>query len=265
MTGAATAMPLGTVPDVDDVHARGFWDARAREDAYYFVDNRRTYDDPDLSGFWSEGECDLDRLLDALEVRIGAGDAVVDLGCGVGRLTRPIATRAERVYALDVSGEMIERARLHLSGVENVEWILGDGHSLRPLPDASVDACISHVVFQHIPDPAVTLGYVAEMGRVLRPGGWAAFQVSNDPRVHRRPGLARACTKALASAVGARPRGQSDPAWLGSALALDALGDVAHHSALEVEQVVGEGTQLCLIRARRVGTQPRGSQPRPGS
>lgn len=263
MIGATTATVLGTVADVDDLHARDFWDARAREDAYYFVDNRRAYGDGDLSGFWREGERDLDRLLEVLEVRIGASDAVVDIGCGVGRLTRPIARRAGSVYALDVSGEMIERARTHLAELDNVEWVLGDGHSLRPLPDASVDACISHVVFQHIPDPTITLGYVGEMGRVLRPGGWGGFQLSNDARVHRRPGLARACGRTLASALGARPRGQRDPAWLGSAVALEALRDVAHHSALEIERIVGEGTQLCLIRVRRVGTQPRGSRPQP--
>ena len=52
----------------------------------------------------------------------------------------------------------------------------------------SVDGCFSHVVFQHIPDPPITLNYVREMGRVLRPGGWALFQVSNDPTIHQPPG-----------------------------------------------------------------------------
>lgn len=69
---------------------------------------------------------------------------------------------------------------------DNVEYLLGDGESFRGIEDASADACVSHVVFQHIPDPEITLAYVREIGRVLRPGGWAAFQVSNDHRIHRR-------------------------------------------------------------------------------
>lgn len=230
-------------------HIRDFWNRRAREDAYFFVDNRRAYRDPELSSFWSAGERDLDELLSRLGVRLDPRDVVVDIGCGVGRLTRVIAARVARVYALDVSPEMIERARAHHRQLYNVKWIVGDGCSLRPLSEASVDVCLSHVVFQHIPDPVITLGYVAEIGRVLRPGGWAGFQVSNDPRVHRpRPRRARAW---LAGASGLGPRGQSDPAWLGSAVDLDDLRAAAAAAGLALERIVGEGTQFCLIRARR--------------
>lgn len=77
---------------------------------------------------------------------------------------------------------MLERARALHAQLTNVKWIHGDGESLSGIADASVDAVFSHVVFQHIPDPRITLGYVREMGRVLRPGGWTAFQVSTDPR-----------------------------------------------------------------------------------
>ncbi len=232
-------------------HFREFWNRRAREDAYFFVDNRRAYRDAELSSFWIAGERDFDELLSRLGVRLDPRDVVVDIGCGVGRLTRAIAERVARVYALDVSSEMIERARAHHRELHNVKWIVGDGCSLRPLPEASADVCVSHVVFQHIPDPAITLGYVAEIGRVLRPGGWAAFQVSNDPRVHR-PRRRRALAW-LAGVSGRGPRGQSDPAWLGSAVELEDLRAAAAAAGLALERIVGEGTQFCLIRARRSG------------
>ena len=48
---------------------RRFWDARGRENAYYFVDSRLDYRDPDLERFWSDGATDLDRLLDAVGMR----------------------------------------------------------------------------------------------------------------------------------------------------------------------------------------------------
>lgn len=230
---------------------RDFWDARAREDAFYFVDNRRAYRDPEPGRFWADGERDLDALLDALGAVIEPTDVVLDIGCGVGRLTRVLAGRAARVIGLDVSPEMIAQAKAHHAALQNVDWITGDGTTLRPLEDASVDVCISHVVFQHLPHATITLGYVREMGRVLKPGGWAGFQVSNDARVHRpRRGL-RARLRQLTASIGRGPGGQADAAWLGSAVALDELNAAAGHASLEIERVFGQGTQFCLIRARR--------------
>jgi SAM-dependent methyltransferase len=225
-----------------------FWDERAREDAFYFVDNLGGYRDGDTERFWTEGERALDTLLGLLDLELGRGDAVVDVGCGVGRLTRVLAARAATVDAIDVSAEMLARARSLHAGLRNVTWHLGDGTTLRPLLDASADAVVSHVVFQHIPDPAITYGYVTEMGRVLRPGGWAAFQVSDDASVHAsRPPL----RTRLGARVGRAPRGQGAPEWLGSAVDLGELRATADRAGLDVERVVGEGTQFCLVRARR--------------
>jgi SAM-dependent methyltransferase len=230
---------------------REFWDERAREDAYLFVDNRRAYGDQEIRDFWDRGERDLRLLLSALGVEIAPADTVVDIGCGVGRLTRVIAHRAAHVYGVDISREMIERAQTHHSDIATIDWLVGDGTSLRPLDDASVDACVSHVVFQHIPDPRVTLGYVREMGRVLRPGGWAAFMISNDVHAHRYPAGLTARLKLIASRFGIGPRGQDDPVWLGSSVELVELEEVARDAGLDIEKVVGEGKQFCAVLARR--------------
>lgn len=184
-------------------------------------------------------------------LRIRPRDVVVEIGCGVGRMTRALAARAANVQALDVSERMLALAREHNPGLANVDWILGDGRSLVGIPDASADACISIVVFQHIPDPEITLGYVREIGRVLRPGGWAAFQVSNDPGVHRPVrGLAGLRLRALAL-LGRAPRGQRDPTWLGSAVELSAVRDAAADGGLTIERVVGAATQWCVVVVRK--------------
>jgi SAM-dependent methyltransferase len=230
---------------------REFWDERAREDAYFFVDNRRAYRDQALDDFWAQGERDLDRLLGQLGLHLESTDAVLDIGCGVGRLTRVLAARAAHVHGLDISAEMLERARAHHESIPNLEWVLGDGTSLAPLADESFDACVSHVVFQHIPDPQVTLGYVTEIGRVLRPGGWAAFQVSNDASIHTARSGARSRLASVAEVLGRAPSGQDHPAWLGSAVDLGELTRKATAAGLTIERTVGEGTQFCLIGARR--------------
>ncbi len=150
--------------------------------------------------------------------------------------------------ALDVSDEMLARARQHNPQLANVRWILGDGVSLTGIEAGSIDACVSVVVLQHVPDPAITLGYVRELGRVLRPGGWAALQVSDDPGIHRPRSGARLRLLALA---GRAPRGQRHPAWLGSRAPLPALREVAQVAGLAVERVWGEGTQYCQVLLRR--------------
>lgn len=230
---------------------RRFWDTRADEDAFFFVDNRLEYGNPELARFWDEGERDLETLLAALGARVEASDVVVDIGCGVGRLTRPLARRSKSVRALDVSPRMLELARQHNPRLDNVDWLLGDGHTLHPIASGSVDACVSHVVFQHIADPEITLGYVRDVGRVLRPGGWAALQVSNDPALHRPRRDAARLLAVLRSLLGRAPRAQGHPDWLGSYTDLDRLGVAVREAGMELEQVVGIGTQFCLVLLRR--------------
>ena len=229
-----------------------FWDDRARENALFFVDNQLRYADPDAERFFANGEHSLDVMLEALGVALDPGDRVVEIGCGAGRQTRALAARAEHVQALDVSEAMLARARELSPGLDNVEWLPGDGTSLAGVESAGADACVSYVVFQHLPDPGLTLGYVREMGRVLRPGGWAAFQVSDDSSIHRpRRGRERMAT-ALRGLLGRGPRGQANAAWRGSAVDMAELGAVANEAGMELERAVGEGTQFCLVLLRRL-------------
>ena len=240
---------------------RRFWDARAREDALHFVDSREPYKDADPEHFWAEGEKDLDTLLSTLGVTVRQDDLVLDLGCGVGRLTRVLARRAAHVLALDVSPEMLRRAQELNDHLTNVTWLLGDGETLTGVEDASLDGMVSHVVFQHIPDAKITLGYIEELGRVLKPGAWAAFGLSTDPKVHlprppEQEGTSR--RELLRGLVGRQPRGTGAPEWLGSAVPLEALGAVATSADLVLEDIEGAGTQFTLVRAVKVAS--RGSR-----
>jgi SAM-dependent methyltransferase len=230
---------------------REFWDERADENALFFVDNTLDYRAPDADRFWQQGQSELDMLLDGVDAALAPEDDVVEIGCGVGRLTHVIASRARTVRALDVSPRMLENARRFGRDLHNVEWLLGDGESLTAVADCSADVCLSHVVFQHIPDPRVTLGYVTEIGRVLKPGGWAAFQVSNDPGLHPPRTGTEGFLIAVRGVFGRGPRGQADPRWLGAAVELDDLREAADRGHMDVERVTGEGKQLCFVRVRR--------------
>ncbi len=232
---------------------REFWDRRAEEDPFFFVDSRMEYGKPDLERFWTDGERDLEKLLSALEVTVQPQDRILEIGCGLGRLTRVLAAHGAHVSALDVSQRMLDKAAELNFGLSNVKWILGDGSSLGPIAASSVDVCVSHVVFQHIPDPAITLGYIGEIGRVLRPGGWAAFQVSNHPQLHTRGSLATRGRDALLALLRRAPHGQHHPSWVGSMVELDELRAAAASGSMEVERLLGEGTLFCAVLTRRVG------------
>jgi SAM-dependent methyltransferase len=227
---------------------REFWDERAREDALFFVDDRVPYGQADVEAFFAGGEEAVGIFEADLEFR-AAGDHLVDIGCGVGRLTRVLAARAAEVTAIDVSAEMLAQAKEHNAHLDNVRWVHGDGTSLAGIDDNWADGVFSHVVFQHIPDPQITLGYVREMGRVLRPDGWAAFQISNDPAVHTpRRGTLRT---RLRGWLRRGPRGRTNPAWVGSAVDLAELRTTADEAGLDVVRVAHERTQYCLVRLRK--------------
>jgi SAM-dependent methyltransferase len=236
-----------TVPRVARVDSEQYWDERARENALFYVDNEIGYDDPDTDAFWRRGEEVVDLMLGFVDLEIRPDEKVLDIGCGVGRLTRALAGRARHVYGLDVSREMLGLAEQHNAHLTNVEWVHGDGTSLRGVGDSVVDGCFSHVVFQHIPDSEITLGYVREMGRVLKPGGWALFQVSTDPSVHRPPRLRwRGRLKRLLTG-----KGKQDRAWWGSHVDIPKLRAAADEAGMDVEQVLDEGSQYTTVFARR--------------
>ena len=228
-----------------------YWDARAGEDPFHYVDNREELGASNQEAFWAAGEEVIDQMFRDLGISLRGDEAVVEIGCGIGRLTRALAHRSKSVHALDVSEVMLGHARDYNPQLHNVRWIHGDGTSLAPLPDASFDACISFVVFQHLPNPDLTYGYVREIGRVLRAGGWAAFQVSNDPKTHERPkGLVRA-REFVRRIRRIGPRTQHE-AWRGSAVELERLKRAASEGGMQVEQIKNPGSVFCFVLARRM-------------
>lgn len=81
------------------------------------------------------------------------------------------------VYAVDISGEMVRRARMALANHDNVVIEQNSGQDLSVLGDIRVDFAFSYIVFQHIPSKHVIECYIREVYRVLRFGGLFKFQV----------------------------------------------------------------------------------------
>jgi SAM-dependent methyltransferase len=251
---STTRTPVGLGAEGAEGQAmRAYWDAKARENAMFFIHSSLDYTRTDEAEFWASGPDNLDRTLDPFSRTIGPTDRVIEIGCGIGRLTRAIADRAAHVVGVDVSSEMVDRAREALADVANVELVLGNGVDLSGVADASMDVAYSFIVFQHIPDPKVTCRYIEEIGRVLRPGGWTVFQVSEQPEIHRRESWASddTYTKRLARFLGHKPRGCLQPEWLGSALGREELLGALDRAGLVLHDTLGDGTQYCMVSADR--------------
>jgi ubiquinone/menaquinone biosynthesis C-methylase UbiE len=99
----------------------------------------------------------------------------LEIGCGAGRLTRQLAGEFDRVVSLDVSADMIARARE--ASPDNVEFHQVEGTRV-PLPDASVNAVFSVHVLQHLDDFGDVSAYVAEAVRALAPGGTVMLHIA---------------------------------------------------------------------------------------
>lgn len=156
---------------------RSDWDARAREDAAWYIaaaESRGIH-------FELSGLRDAFQILEDLHPHLRADMRVLEIGCGIGRLMQYLAVVFAEVHGIDVSPEMVARARERLARFPNAHPIAGDGRSLRPYADASFDLIVSHVVFQHVPEKEIVRSYVAEARRVLRPGGIFKYLVKTGP------------------------------------------------------------------------------------
>jgi ubiquinone/menaquinone biosynthesis C-methylase UbiE len=117
--------------------------------------------------------------LEGLFGRLGAdppGGVCVEVGCGPGRMTGVLAERFDRVFAVDVSEGMLERARSAVTAL-NVDFRLVAGDRLETVEDAVADTLVCYLVLQHLPDRRVVLRYLEEFARVLSPDGSAFVQL----------------------------------------------------------------------------------------
>ena len=108
----------------------------------------------------------------------GAGQRLLDIGCNWGRWTIAAAGAGYAPTGLDPSAKAVDAAgRVAAQLGVDAEYVVGDGRRL-PFPDASFDVVFSYSVLQHLAKEDVRV-VVAEIRRVLRPGGTAWIEMPN--------------------------------------------------------------------------------------
>lgn len=170
------------VPTESIAESKKKWLRLAHENARYFIWTEK--DDPTEEEFRNAGRDDYGKYVAAdtfLQERLSAigAERVLEIGCGIGRVTEFFGDHFDAVTGVDISGEMIAKAKIRLPD-SKFTFLEGDGMTL-PVPSASIDFVFSFIVFQHMPSRDVVASNLREAHRVLVPGGLAKIQVRGTP------------------------------------------------------------------------------------
>jgi len=182
------------------------WEELARENPFWGVLSHDAFVGASASSipeeFWRSGELHVARVLDTIRRRFDPSfspHAVLDFGCGVGRLLRPFAWEAGEVVGVDASSTMRSLAleTLRENGVEKGRVVATTGELLEH--GCSFDLVHSVLVFQHL-RRHVGEQELEQVLAVLAPGGYGALHFylgRNAPWLRRAVGTVRARSRLI--------------------------------------------------------------------
>lgn len=151
------------------------WDQAARDNARY---NVVTIPGQTEEQFYASGQAEVRgvfKRLAELDVKRG-GELAMDFGAGLGRLTVALAEHFKQVVGVDVSGEMLDRAKPH----KRVRYKRAD--SLEAFTHGVFDMVYTNITLQHMPG-ALQQQYVHDFFQVVRPGGVVVFELPHWPDI----------------------------------------------------------------------------------
>jgi SAM-dependent methyltransferase len=137
--------------------------------------------------------------------------ALLDIGCGIGRLLTALAPEIRTATGIDVSAEMVKTAQRRCAPYQNLTVIKGDGTGLGGLPDATFAIALAVDSFPYLRQSGYALveQFFAEAARVLKRGGQLVifnYSYSEDDETDIREVRTLAAENGLEVLVaGARP------------------------------------------------------------
>lgn len=224
------------------------WDDRARTDAKWFINPsglRQSDSEFDKSGAIAVEQL----IIYDLDLLAPSGNStqmrVLELGSGIGRMTRFLAELFAEVHATDVSGEMIRLARNRLSDLSNVEFHETSGYDFATLPSDHFDLVFSAFVFEHVPSVEIIRSNLRDAFRVLKPGAFLKFQANSLTAFDFEE--------------------MEKDTWMGASLRESEIRRFAEEVGAQIISVTGGGSKHCwtILRKRPDETRPRSAmQPR---
>jgi len=152
------------------------WESFAQQDAEFHICTNLDRDE-----FFASGERTIDSILQKHGDSLSDCGSALEIGCGVGRLTIPLARVFRHVTAVDISPTMLDKLAANCSrlGLKNLDGCAPSDDWIR---ESWYDFAISLLVFQHIEDYAIIQDYVVGIRKSLKPGGVALLQFDTRPR-----------------------------------------------------------------------------------
>ena len=171
-------------------HAGDWWDPNGSERMLHKLNPvRLKYIRDQIDQHWQCDECSR-RPLD--------GRTALDVGCGAGLLTEPLARLGARASGIDASPELIDVARRHAAAMGlDIDYRAGDVQEL----EGRFDLITCMEVIEHVADPAA---FVQALARRLAPGGLLILSTPNAT------GWSKLLTITLAEGLGRIPKGTHD-------------------------------------------------------
>ncbi len=216
------------------------WDARARENSKWYINTVRLDQSEaefDATGWNEIIGLILPELVLMTEGRDPKDLKFLEIGCGIGRMTKHLAAIFGEVHSTDVSGEMIRQARHRLRDLPNVHLHETSGVDFAALPDNYVDVAFSAYVFQHVPSKTVIASNIREAYRVLKPGGIL--------RVHTNGVEAQSYAEAEKNT------------WAGATFTESETQQLARELGAQLISVYGADTMFCWTMMRKPTGVPR--------
>jgi len=156
------------------------WDERAKlNPMHYIASSKVVWDEED---FFSGGAGDVERYVGSDLAQICGGREaramrMLEIGCGIGRMTRHLAGIFGEVHGVDVAPTMVAVGREKMADRANVHLHETNGTDLGMFADGFFDFAFSYIVFQHIPFREAVVSYFREVHRTLKSGCLFKFQV----------------------------------------------------------------------------------------
>jgi uncharacterized protein (TIGR03437 family) len=210
------------------------WDERARENSKWYINTVRLNQSEEEFDATGLNEINM-LILPELVLMTGGRDPkelkFLEIGCGIGRMTKHLAAIFGEIHSTDVSGEMIRQARERLRDLPNVHLHETSGVDFTALPDDYFDVAFSAYVFQHVPSKDVIASNIREAYRVVKPEGIL--------RVHTNGVEARSYAEAEKNT------------WAGATFTEAEIRKLARELGAQLISVYGANTMFCWATMRK--------------
>jgi len=176
------------------------WDDLAQVDplwAVLSVDSKRNRR-WETDDFFATGEIEVEQIL-ATATQLGRParrGRALDFGCGVGRLTHPLAKRFDETVGVDVSERMLEQARRLNADAPNITFATAEEPPAGPF-----DFVVANLVLQHLPSTTLARVYIRRLIEAAHPDGLVVFQLPTKLSLPQRIQPRRRLYAALRSHV----------------------------------------------------------------